>query len=122
VFGKKCIQKWLRKAKSCPQCVSKAKPSDVRVIYTAKVFAVDDSKHEMLVKEATRAKMERIDAERERTRVTLRLRMVNGESVASIQQLIKTELLFIETSRSQGLWSVLLLHQDDRDLHSHSLV
>ena len=41
IFGKKCIEKWLKESQKCPQCNSKAKKSDLRLIYAKKLITLD---------------------------------------------------------------------------------
>ncbi|XP_039255712.2 E3 ubiquitin-protein ligase rfwd3.L-like [Styela clava] len=41
LFGQSCIERWMKGAKKCPQCNTKARKADIRVLYAKKLTAVD---------------------------------------------------------------------------------
>lgn len=66
LFGKSCIEKWVRQQKSCPQCNQKAVKSDIRVLFTAKFAVADVSLRDEVEKKLRKEKAEKIRFERER--------------------------------------------------------
>mmetsp|Transcript_39413 Transcript_39413/g.76590 ORF Transcript_39413/g.76590 Transcript_39413/m.76590 type:complete len:876 (+) Transcript_39413:26-2653(+) len=48
LFGKKCAEKWIRKNKNCPQCKSKAKKGDIRLLFVTRIRAADVSLRDRL--------------------------------------------------------------------------
>ncbi|CAF1026518.1 unnamed protein product [Adineta steineri] len=77
LFGKICIEKWLRTTPNCPQCQSRAKRRDLRRIYCRTIQAVDTSERDNAIRERdferkTRRKLEYEKAEQQLAYDTLR--------------------------------------------------
>ena len=51
VYGKSCIEKWLRQHGRCPQCNSKAAKRDIRILYVKSIQAIDTTEFESVKSE-----------------------------------------------------------------------
>eukprot|EP00795_Rhopilema_esculentum_P013037 gene13037-3812_t len=74
LFGKSCIERWLKgkkKTRKCPQCNCPAKREDIRNIYCKALKATDTSERDRALEELEEEKMKRMRAEDEcsRTRI-----------------------------------------------------
>jgi hypothetical protein len=56
LFGKSCIEKWLKTNSRCPQCNAAAKKGEIRVLFARKVVALDAKERNAL--------LQKLDAER----------------------------------------------------------
>ncbi|KAL9642923.1 hypothetical protein ABK040_010617 [Willaertia magna] len=48
LFGKKCLEKWLKTKQTCPKCCKQATRSSIRLLYIDNIIAIDSSKLEKL--------------------------------------------------------------------------
>ncbi|XP_061139466.1 E3 ubiquitin-protein ligase RFWD3 isoform X1 [Syngnathus typhle] len=90
LFGFTCIQRWLasqRAAAKCPQCNKKAKRSDIVMLYTPKLKAVDNSHHESLKRALEQEQSLRRKAEFESAHCKLRLQMITSKYGQAQQEL-----------------------------------
>jgi len=66
MFGKSCIEKWLGKHKTCPNCISKATKKDIRILYAASQnISVADTQ----TIEDLRAQLKQVEMERHKMRL-----------------------------------------------------
>ena len=65
IFGKSCIMKWLKSAKSCPQCNDVARKKDIRVLYTKHLKALDTTERDRALHDLDIAKQGKQQAELE---------------------------------------------------------
>ncbi|XP_041466787.1 E3 ubiquitin-protein ligase RFWD3-like [Lytechinus variegatus] len=80
LFGQSCIEQWLKgQGGKCPQCNSKAKRSDVRVIYAKALKVLDTSERDRALKELEREKELRKKAEMDAAQTQLRYVMALEE-------------------------------------------
>ncbi|GAB1605169.1 hypothetical protein Ahia01_000798700 [Argonauta hians] len=57
LFGQSCIEKWLRgQGEKCPQCNSRARRNDIRVIFTKNIRAVDTVERDRALQDLARCK------------------------------------------------------------------
>ncbi|CAF0765691.1 unnamed protein product [Didymodactylos carnosus] len=56
LFGKNCIEKWLKNTPKCPHCQRKAKKTDVRPIYCRALKVLDTSERDQALKELEKEK------------------------------------------------------------------
>ena len=65
LFGERCIRRWIKRSKFCPQCHAVAKPRDVRTLYVPDVISVRETRAERrLARQLDAASAEKADAER----------------------------------------------------------
>ncbi|XP_006878924.1 PREDICTED: E3 ubiquitin-protein ligase RFWD3 [Elephantulus edwardii] len=80
LFGYKCISKWLKgQARKCPQCNKKAKHSDIVVLYTRTLKAVDTAEQEYLKSSLLKEQLMRKQAELESAECRLQLQVLTEE-------------------------------------------
>ncbi|KAM6223799.1 E3 ubiquitin-protein ligase RFWD3 [Rhynchocyon petersi] len=80
LFGYKCISKWLKgKTRKCPQCNKKAKHSDIVVLYTRTLKAVDTTEQEELKSALQKEQLIRRKAELESAQCRLQLQVLTEE-------------------------------------------
>lgn len=60
-FNKKirCIERWLKSQKKCPSCNAKAKKTDVRLLYVAKISVVDNHQQQLTLQQLKAEQKER---------------------------------------------------------------
>ncbi|XP_064129849.1 E3 ubiquitin-protein ligase RFWD3 isoform X2 [Loxodonta africana] len=80
LFGYGCISKWLKgQARKCPQCNKKAKHSDIVVLYTRTLRALDTSEQERMKSSLLKEQMIRKQAELESAQCRLQLQVLTEE-------------------------------------------
>ncbi|XP_006860371.1 PREDICTED: E3 ubiquitin-protein ligase RFWD3 [Chrysochloris asiatica] len=80
LFGYRCISKWLKgQARKCPQCNKKAKHSDIVVLYTRTLKALDTTEHEHMKNSLLQEQMIRKQAEIESAQCRLQLQVLTEE-------------------------------------------
>lgn len=103
LFGHTCIQRWLKaqgQAGKCPQCNKKAKRSDVVLLYTPKLRAVDNSEQESLKKSLELEQSLRRKAELESAQYKLKLQVVTSQYGQAQQELQELRALMAQAGRS----------------------
>ncbi|KAM7002237.1 E3 ubiquitin-protein ligase rfwd3.S [Tautogolabrus adspersus] len=121
VFGFTCIQRWLKAqgpAGKCPQCNKKAKRSDIFLLYTPKLRALDNSEQESLKKSLEQEQSLRRKAELESAQYKLKLQVVTNQYGQAQQELQELRTLMAKAGRSSlassSASSSLLLSQSQR--------
>ncbi|XP_042636805.1 E3 ubiquitin-protein ligase RFWD3 [Orycteropus afer afer] len=80
LFGYRCISKWLKgQVRKCPQCNKKAKHSDIVVLYTRTLRALDTSEQERMKSSLLKEQMIRKQAELESAQCRLQLQVLTEE-------------------------------------------
>ncbi|XP_071502685.1 E3 ubiquitin-protein ligase rfwd3.S-like [Diadema antillarum] len=80
LFGQSCIEQWLKgQGGKCPQCNSKAKKTDIRVIYAKALKALDTSERDRAIKALEEEKELRKKAEMDAAQTQLRYVMALEE-------------------------------------------
>eukprot|EP00057_Strongylocentrotus_purpuratus_P032302 XP_787195.3 PREDICTED: E3 ubiquitin-protein ligase RFWD3 [Strongylocentrotus purpuratus] len=80
LFGQSCIEQWLKgQGGKCPQCNTKAKKTDVRVIYAKALKVLDTSERDRALKDLEREKELRRKAEMDAAQTQLRYVMALEE-------------------------------------------
>ncbi|XP_069757259.1 E3 ubiquitin-protein ligase rfwd3.S isoform X2 [Narcine bancroftii] len=105
LFGFTCIDRWLRgQGGKCPQCNKKAKRSDVVLLYTRVLKAVDTSEQERLKSDLEKEQMLRRKAELESAQCRLQLQFLTDECSKLRKQLQELRYLMAKhgPSASQG--------------------
>ncbi|XP_074534635.1 E3 ubiquitin-protein ligase rfwd3.S [Halichoeres trimaculatus] len=103
LFGHTCIQRWLKAqgpAGKCPQCNKKAKRSDVVLLYTPKLRAVDNSEQESLKKSLELEQSLRRKAELESAQYKLKLQVVTSQYGQAQQELQELRALMAQAGRN----------------------
>lgn len=103
VFGYTCIQRWLKAqgpAGKCPQCNKKAKKSDIFLLYTPKLRALDNSEQESLKKSLEQEQSLRRKAELESAQYKLKLQVVTNQYGQAQQELQELKALLAQAGRS----------------------
>ncbi|CAJ1055912.1 E3 ubiquitin-protein ligase RFWD3 [Xyrichtys novacula] len=103
VFGYTCIQRWLKaqgSAGKCPQCNKKAKRSDIFLLYTPKLRALDNSEQESLKKSLEQEQSLRRKAELESAQYKLKLQVVTSQYGQAQQELQELRSLMAQAGRS----------------------
>uniref|UniRef100_UPI0037E79A5F E3 ubiquitin-protein ligase rfwd3.S n=1 Tax=Semicossyphus pulcher TaxID=241346 RepID=UPI0037E79A5F len=103
VFGFTCIQRWLKAqgpAAKCPQCNKKAKRSDIFLLYTPKLRALDNSEQESLKKSLEQEQSLRRKAELESAQYKLKLQVVTNKYGQAQQELQELRALMAQAGRS----------------------
>lgn len=103
LFGHTCIQRWLKAqgpAGKCPQCNKKAKRSDVVLLYTPKLRAVDNSEQESLKKSLELEQSLRRKAELESAQYKLKLQVVTSQYGQAQQELQELKALMAQAGKS----------------------
>ncbi|XP_060892142.1 E3 ubiquitin-protein ligase RFWD3 [Labrus mixtus] len=103
VFGFTCIQRWLKAqgpAGKCPQCNKKAKRSDIFLLYTPKLRALDNSEQESLKKSLEQEQSLRRKAELESAQYKLKLQVVTNQYGQAQQELQELRALMAKAGRS----------------------
>ena len=85
LFGKNCIEKWLKKGDGgrCPQCNAKAKKADMRLIFTKNISAVDTTGAEAALRQFEGEAAERKRAQQAEARVRIENQMLKNELQSS---------------------------------------
>ncbi|XP_038136451.1 E3 ubiquitin-protein ligase RFWD3 isoform X2 [Cyprinodon tularosa] len=105
LFGKTCIQRWLKaqgSAGKCPQCNKKAKPSDIVLLYAPKVRALDNSEQERLKRSLELEQSLRRKAELESAEYKLKFQAVTSKYGQAQQELQELKALMAQTGRSSA--------------------
>eukprot|EP01125_Pyxidicula_operculata_P014976 TRINITY_DN5058_c0_g1_i5.p2 TRINITY_DN5058_c0_g1~~TRINITY_DN5058_c0_g1_i5.p2 ORF type:complete len:352 (+),score=56.99 TRINITY_DN5058_c0_g1_i5:1822-2877(+) len=76
MYGKKCILKWLKQTKQCPQCKEAAKPSDIIPLWTGNIVAIDGAEKEKLQEDLRKEKIQRMKVETEKEQLRLQYKML----------------------------------------------
>ena len=50
LFGERCIRRWIKRSKFCPQCHVVAKPKDIRVLYVPEVVVRESAAERRLAR------------------------------------------------------------------------
>lgn len=80
LFGQSCIEKWLQgQGGKCPHCNSKAKKSDIRVIYAKTLKTIDTTERDRAIKDLEREREERRKAEIEAAQLRLQHQLAVAE-------------------------------------------
>ncbi|XP_008821195.1 E3 ubiquitin-protein ligase RFWD3 [Nannospalax galili] len=108
IFGYKCISQWLKgQVRKCPQCNKKAKHSDIVVLYTRTLKAVDTCEQERIKRDLLKEQRLRKKAELESAQCRLRLQVLTDEC---------TKL----SSHVQDLETLIMQHRDQVMRHCKS--
>ncbi|XP_041367491.1 E3 ubiquitin-protein ligase RFWD3-like [Gigantopelta aegis] len=111
LFGQSCIEKWLKgQGGKCPQCNSKAKRQDIRVLYTKSIKAVDTTERDQALKELEKEREARRRVELEGAQTRLQYQLAVGECNRLREEIDKQrrqlEALRSQASSSQSLSNV----------------
>ncbi|XP_072018015.1 E3 ubiquitin-protein ligase rfwd3.S-like [Amphiura filiformis] len=108
LFGQSCIEKWLKgQGGKCPQCNSKAKKADIRVIYAKTLRTIDTTDRDRALKDLEKEKTMRRKMELEAAQMSLKYRMAMEEvdrmkaQLRVQQERAKTQSSFTFGSSSQ---------------------
>ncbi|UJR07685.1 hypothetical protein I4U23_011970 [Adineta vaga] len=71
LFGKICIERWLRTTPSCPQCQSRVRRRDLRWIYCRSIQATDTSERDNAIKERDFERKEKRQIEHEKAELQI---------------------------------------------------
>ena len=69
VFGRSCIERWLKGSKTCPQCNERTRPKDIRVVYIPNVAVRDNAAEEAVRAELELERAVRVEAEMGKARL-----------------------------------------------------
>lgn len=59
IFGKDCIERWVKIQKRCPDCNCKAMPKDIRIIYVKNLRAIDTAELDRMKADIDKLKIEK---------------------------------------------------------------
>ena len=90
VYGKGCIERWVKERRTCPQCSTKVKKNDIRPLYLNSLSVVDDSLQKELEKKYQDQKHERIRLREECYQMTLNYQTLRQKYQKQTQQLDQT--------------------------------
>lgn len=79
LFGRSCIDRWLQKNKSCPQCKAAAKRRDIRNIYAKSLKVVDTTDRDQAKKQLAEAKYKCSIAEENEAKALLKYHLLKIE-------------------------------------------
>ncbi|XP_033638921.1 E3 ubiquitin-protein ligase RFWD3-like [Asterias rubens] len=106
LFGKSCIEKWLKSTPKCPQCNTKAKKSDIRVIFAGKSLkTLDTTERDRALEDLKKEKEVRRKAEIEMAQANLRYRLA-VEEMNRLKGQLKSQEDRIRSSSSQSSSSI----------------
>ncbi|KAB7500019.1 E3 ubiquitin-protein ligase RFWD3 [Armadillidium nasatum] len=91
LFGKSCIEQWLRGSKAsskCPQCNAKASVRDLRIIYAKCVKVEDRAERQRLMEEISRLKKQNQEFEKERAMQKMKSQQDN-KFIQELQQQLR---------------------------------
>nr|CCA27258.1 conserved hypothetical protein [Albugo laibachii Nc14] len=119
LFGKKCIERWIRERRTCPNCNVNIRKADVYPLYSDHIAVVDNSGSEELRQNLLMEKSRRLEAETELSRTQLQLQIAQNcvkeitaakEYWRSLYSSVKSQLVSQQTQHSN------LDHSEFRDL------
>jgi len=73
LFGERCIRKWIKRSKFCPQCHAKAKPRDIRVLYVPEVVVRENRDERRLERLLEEERADKLAVEKECAEVKVSL-------------------------------------------------
>eukprot|EP01113_Clastostelium_recurvatum_P038095 TRINITY_DN5649_c0_g1_i2.p1 TRINITY_DN5649_c0_g1~~TRINITY_DN5649_c0_g1_i2.p1 ORF type:complete len:669 (-),score=188.81 TRINITY_DN5649_c0_g1_i2:88-2094(-) len=73
LFGKSCIDRWLKNNQKCPTCNARARKNDVRVLFVSRIVAADPHEIDALKEELAAARDEITTMQREKEKVLLQM-------------------------------------------------
>ncbi|CAG2200859.1 E3 ubiquitin-protein ligase RFWD3 [Mytilus edulis] len=81
LFGQSCIDKWLKgQGGKCPQCNSKAKRQDIRVLYAKCLKVVDTTERDRALQDLEKEKEGRRRSEMEAAQIRMQYQMTVGDN------------------------------------------
>lgn len=94
-FGMSCVNRWLQglpaKERRCPQCNTKAKPSEVRQLYVKSIKAIDTSELDETKKELEKYRSKYQSSDRQASIMEARLREADEKIQALNKQLLSQQ-------------------------------
>ncbi|XP_004365112.1 RFWD3 protein [Capsaspora owczarzaki ATCC 30864] len=108
LFGKNCIETWLKSAEKCPECNGRAKKADVRILIAKTLIAIDTTERDRALRHLEDERKERTRAQQSEARATVQSAMFRAEverlgKLVSAQREREEELLRrIAALQSQG--------------------
>lgn len=141
MYGKNCIEKWILAssnnnnnatggtgnnsfASKCPQCNSKAKRSDIRVLYCKKIAALDTAQKEYYEKELDKARKDRLFAQESYSRLQLAYQTALSEiekSESIIKDLQQKLTQFYENSVHHSATVVAQNNNKESNFHGNNV-
>lgn len=79
LFGKSCIEKWLKANKKCPSCNAKARSVDIRLLYVNKITAVDSTEVQFAVNQLKKEQQARAKLESEKQGIEKELAVLHSK-------------------------------------------
>ncbi|KAG2386357.1 hypothetical protein C9374_002803 [Naegleria lovaniensis] len=90
LFGKNCIEKWLKKNSTCPKCKKQADRSNIRLLYIDNISAVDSQRLDQLEKQLEQEAHLRKTLETMKNGLELRVKMLMEQLGQSGSAVIQT--------------------------------
>ena len=112
LFGKSCIEKWLRSHSRCPQCNFPAKKQDIRILFAKTISCTDNSLKEELQSIIEAERMEKMKFKENESRLLLQQKYIleELEKAKSTIKLLEKQLNYsisdLSTSSSK-VWNML---------------
>eukprot|EP00474_Spongospora_subterranea_P011878 CRZ12336.1 hypothetical protein [Spongospora subterranea] len=72
LFGQSCIRRWVNMKGNCPECLKKAKFSDITMLFTSKFAVKDNSEYDVMAAKAEKEQLLRRQSESELSRLVAR--------------------------------------------------
>lgn len=93
LFGKKCIERWLKTKKSCPKCLKKAYTNHIRLLYVDNISVVDISEKDQLKQQLEKERQLRIEAETKLMKLQMKNKLQVENKFENHQKFIFKEMI-----------------------------
>ena len=103
LFGRNCVERWLKDQKTCPQCKKKCRSTDVRNIFARSVKALDTTESENAKRKMVEEQYKRSKAEEGEAKATLQLQLLKAEMEQLRQKVAEAEAKAEQASLRQQI-------------------
>ncbi|RLN90274.1 hypothetical protein BBJ28_00017568 [Nothophytophthora sp. Chile5] len=96
LFGKKCIERWTSDKRTCPNCNTAVRRTDIRPLFSDHVAVVDNSGVEDMTQKYEAEKSKRIHVETELARAKLQVQMKTAEVTRLGGEVLKWKKMVVD--------------------------